>query len=98
MVWPIALDAAGRKKDAEQALAELKLRYGEENSDWVTMFYACRHDSDDAIKWLHTYAAQHERFRVYGYPPYLMNCLNSLREDPRYLEIRHQMGAASGVR
>jgi transcriptional activator of cad operon len=91
MVRPIALDAAGRKKDAEQELAELKLRYGEENADWVALFYACRHESDDAIQWLRTYAVRHTR--LLGYQPYLMNCFNSLRDDPRYQEIKRQMKA-----
>lgn len=89
MVRPIALDAAGRNKDAEQELAELKLRYGEENADWVALFYACRHDSNDAIQWLRTYLARHKR--LLGYQPYLMNCFNNLAEDPRYQEIRRQM-------
>jgi transcriptional activator of cad operon len=88
MVRPIALDAAGRKKDAEQELAELKLHYGEVNADWVALFYACRHDSDAAIQWLRTYAARHKR--LLGYQPYLMNCFNNLAEDPRYQEIRRQ--------
>jgi len=89
MVRPIALDAAGRNTDAEQELAELKMRYREENSDWVALFYACRHDSDAAIQWLRTYLARHKRFA--GYQPYLMNCFNSLGEDPRYQEIRRQL-------
>jgi TolB-like protein/DNA-binding winged helix-turn-helix (wHTH) protein len=89
MVLPIALDAAGRNKDAEQELAELKLRYGEENADWVALFYACRHDSNDAIQWLRTYLARHKR--LLGYQPYLMNCFDNLAGDPRYQEIRRQM-------
>lgn len=89
MVRPIALDAAGRNKDAEQELAELKLRYGEENADWVALFYACRHDSNNAIQWLRTYLARHKR--LLRYQPYLMNCFNNLAEDPRYQEIRRQM-------
>ena len=89
MVRPIALDAAGRNKDAEQELAELKLRYGEENADWVALFYACRHDSNNAIQWLRTYLARHKR--LLGYQPYLMNCFNNLAEDARYQEIRRQM-------
>jgi transcriptional activator of cad operon len=88
-VRPIALDAAGNQKDAEEELADLKLRYGEENADWVALFYACRHDSDDAIQWLRTYLARHKR--LLGYQPYLMNCFNNLAEDPRYREIRRQM-------
>lgn len=91
MVRPIALDAAGHKADAEQALAELKMRYGEENADWVALFYACRHDNDDAIRSLHTYAVRHKR--LLEYQPYLMNCLNSLKDDPRYQEIKRQMHA-----
>lgn len=89
MVRPIALDAAGRNNDAEQELAELKLRYGEENADWVALFYACRHDTNDAIQWLRTYLARH--MRILGYQPYLMSCFNNLAEDPRYEEIRRQM-------
>lgn len=85
MVRPIALEAAGRDKDAEQELAELKLRYGEENADWVALFYACRHDNNDAIQWLHIYLARHKR--LLRYQPYLMNCFNNLAEDPRYQEI-----------
>jgi TolB-like protein/DNA-binding winged helix-turn-helix (wHTH) protein len=87
-VWPITLDAAGRKADAEQKLSELKQRYGDESGDWIALFYACRHDSTDAIQWLRGYLARHSRFP--GYEPYLMNCLNSLRGDARYSEIAHQ--------
>jgi tetratricopeptide (TPR) repeat protein len=92
MVRPIALDAAGRNRDAEQELAELKVHYGEENADWVALFYACRHDSDAAIQWLRTYLAR--RKRLVRYQPYLMNCFNSLRDDPRYQEIRRQTNAS----
>lgn len=77
------------QKDAEEELADLKLRYGEENADWVALFCACRHDGDDAIQWLRTYLVRHKR--LLGYQPYLMNCFNNLAEDPRYREIRRQM-------
>ncbi len=88
MLRPIALDAAGRNKDATQDLAQLKLRYGEEKADWIALFYACRHDSNDAIQWLRIYLARHKR--LLEYQPYLMNCFNNLAEDPRYLEIRRR--------
>jgi TolB-like protein/DNA-binding winged helix-turn-helix (wHTH) protein/tetratricopeptide (TPR) repeat protein len=94
MVRPIALDAAGRKNDAEQGLEELKQRYGEENADWVALFYACRHNSDAAIQWLRNYLVRHKR--LVGYQPYLMNCLNNLGNDPRYQEIRRQLKASGG--
>lgn len=94
MVRPIALDAAGRKKDAELGLAELKQRYGEENADWVALFYACRHDGDAAIQWLRTYLVRHKRLAEYQ--PYLMNCFNNLGDDPRYQAIRRQFEAPGG--
>jgi Tfp pilus assembly protein PilF len=86
-VRPIALDAAGRKKDAEHELAELKLRYGEENADWIALFYACRHDNNDAIFWLRSYLVRHSRLSKYQ--PYLMNCFNNLAQDMRFQQIRH---------
>lgn len=93
-VRAIALDAVGRKTDAEQELTELKLHYGEENADWVALFYACRHDGDAAIQWLRTYLRRHKR--LLGYQPYLMNCFNGLEQDPRYQEIQRQMKGYGG--
>jgi len=85
-VWPITLDAAGHRADAEQKLSELKKSYPDESADWIALFYACRHDNDDAISWLRAYLARHSRLP--GYQPYLMDCLISVRADPRYLELR----------
>jgi hypothetical protein len=88
MVRAIALDAAGRNADAEQEVAELKLRYGETKADWVALFYACRRDNDAAIQWLPSYLAAHTRLLTYQ--PYLMDCFDNLAHDPRYQAIRGQ--------
>jgi TolB-like protein/DNA-binding winged helix-turn-helix (wHTH) protein/Tfp pilus assembly protein PilF len=79
---PIALDAAGRGPDADREINELKVTYGAESADWVALFYACRHDNDAAIEWLNKYLSG--RKWLPGYQPYLMNCLDSLKQDPRY--------------
>lgn len=50
MLLPIVLDAAGRKRDAQRAVQELKLHYGEQNGDWVALYYACGHDADAAVQ------------------------------------------------
>jgi TolB-like protein/DNA-binding winged helix-turn-helix (wHTH) protein len=93
-VWPITLDAAGHKADAEQKLSELKQRYPHESADWIALFYACRHDNNDAIAWLRVYLARHSR--LLAYQPYLMDCLNSLTGDPRYPESRYQDRTPAG--
>ena len=92
ILLPIALDAAGRHSDGELHLAELKLRYGEENADWVGLFYACRHDPDNAMQWLRIYAAKHTHWM--RYQPYLQECLRTLESDPRYQLLEQQMKLA----
>jgi TolB-like protein/DNA-binding winged helix-turn-helix (wHTH) protein/tetratricopeptide (TPR) repeat protein len=86
---PIVLDAAGRKADAQRALKELQVRYGEQNGDWVALYYACHHDFDDAVQWLRTYTARHQELRPYQ--PYLRACLDNLESDPRYQELKRQL-------
>ena len=92
MFLPIVLDAAGRQSDAERELKELQVRYGEQNGDWVALYYACRHDSDDAVRWLRTYAARHQELRPYY--PYLRTCLDNLESDLRYQELKRQLKLA----
>jgi tetratricopeptide (TPR) repeat protein len=93
MLLPIALDAAGRKRDAERAVQELRLRYGEQNGDWVALYYACGHDADAAVQWLRTYAARYKELMPYH--PYLRTCLDSLESDPRYQALRQQLRFAT---
>jgi len=89
MLLPIVLDAAGRKSDAERELKELQVRYGEQNGDWVALYYACRHDSDGAVGWLQTYSVRHRELTPYH--PYLRGCLDNLESDPRYQKLKRQL-------
>ncbi len=95
MLLPIALDAAGRPRDAETVLNELQLKYGDERADWVALFYACRHDREAAIKWLQKYLVRHNR--VSEYQPFLMTCLDSLGNDPRYQKFKRQTTAGTNA-
>jgi TolB-like protein/DNA-binding winged helix-turn-helix (wHTH) protein len=89
MLLPIALEAAGRKQDAERAVQELKQRYGEQNSDWVALYYACGHDADSAVQWLQSYATRHKELMPYR--PYLQACLDNLKSDVRYQALIRQL-------
>ena len=89
MLLPIVLDAAGRRSDAELKLKELEVRYGDQNGDWVALYYACRNDADSAVKWLRTYAARHRELAPYH--PYLRACLDNLEPDSRYQELKRQL-------
>jgi TolB-like protein/DNA-binding winged helix-turn-helix (wHTH) protein len=86
---PIVLDAAGRKSDAERALKELQVRYGEQSSVWVVLYYACRHDSGAAVESLQRYVARYQELRPMR--PYLRACLDNLESDPRYQELKRQL-------
>jgi transcriptional activator of cad operon len=86
---PIVLDAAGHKSDAERELQELQVRYGEQDGVWIALYYACRHDSDNAIQWLHRYTARYQELRPLR--PYLRACLENLESDPRYQEVKPQL-------
>ena len=92
MLLPIVLDAGGRKSDAERAVRELKLRYGDQNGDWIALYYACEHNADAAVQWLRTYAARNTELMPYH--PYLQKCLNGLNSDSRYQALRQQLRVA----
>ena len=83
------LDAAGRKVDAERALKELQVRYGEQNGIWVALYYACRNDSGAAVESLQRYAARYQEIRPIR--PYLQACLDNLESDSRYQALKRQL-------
>jgi TolB-like protein/DNA-binding winged helix-turn-helix (wHTH) protein len=85
---PIVLDAAGRSEDAEHSVLDLKERFGTVNEDWIGLFYACRHDAPEAVKWLRAYAAKHPQWAEYQ--PRLQGCLRSLEGQPIYEQFRQQ--------
>jgi Tfp pilus assembly protein PilF len=55
-----ALDAAGRKSDADRAIAAYELKYADDDPGGIAAFYACRHDTERTIQWLSRFLATHQ--------------------------------------
>jgi transcriptional activator of cad operon len=87
-----ALDAAGRKGDADRAIAVYELNHAD-NPGRIAAFYACRHDAERAIPWLKTFAAKHEG--EYHDLPYAEACFKNVESDARYQALRRKMKAES---
>ena len=57
---PLALDALGRKAEAEQAMAAAEARFGVDMAYQIAYFYARRGDSALSLKWLERARQQHD--------------------------------------
>jgi tetratricopeptide (TPR) repeat protein len=86
---PFALDAAGRKSDADRAIATYELKYADDGPGVIAEFYACRHDVDRAVKWFSAWAARHTG--VYSDFPYRVDCLKNVESDPRFKTLRQRV-------
>jgi TolB-like protein len=86
---PLALDALGRKADADRALA-IAVKAGSQGWAYQTaLIYARRHDSDSAFAWLNrAYEMRDPGLAIFvkGDP-----MLESLRADPRYQALLRKM-------
>ncbi len=87
-----ALDAAGRKVDADRAIAMYELNHADKPGR-IAAFYACRHDAERAIQWLGSFAARHEG--EYHDLPYAEACFNNVESDPRYQALQRKMKTES---
>jgi tetratricopeptide (TPR) repeat protein len=84
----MALDALGRRSEAEAAIAFAEEKWGDAMSYQISYFYAARNDRDRAFAWLERAYRQHDggllnlkvdsRFR-------------NLRQDPRYTQLLRRM-------
>jgi tetratricopeptide (TPR) repeat protein len=84
---PFALDALGRKSEADAEMAKLERKYGTQMAYFFAEFYACRKDLDRAISWL-------ERgFNQVTYDDVTTNrfCMKNLDSDPRYKALLRKM-------
>jgi len=84
-ILPFALDAAGRRSEADRAIADYDAAYlgRDPAATWInTMFYACRRDGERAIQWLSRFAAEHNG--VHPTPPEQEECERFLQSDPRF--------------
>jgi TolB-like protein len=85
---PFALDAAGRRSDADRAIAAYQRKHADDAGE-IAAFYACRHDADRSIHWLETFAAQHSG--AYDSFAYRRECFRNLASDARYRPLRERL-------
>ncbi len=84
---PFALDALGRKSEADEEVATLEAKYGAHAPAAIGYFYACRKDADRAILWLDRAFRQH----ILDITSAAHSCLRNLNSDPRYKALLHKM-------
>jgi TolB-like protein len=78
---PLALDALGRRVDADQAIVGAEQMYGNGMAYQIAYIYASRNDVDHAFYWLERAYQQHDSGLAYTkVDPMLKN----LERDPRY--------------
>ena len=84
----LALDALGRKAEADRALAVAKAKYAGVVEYPIAVFYANRNDLDEAFAWLdHAYKLHDGWVPWVPWDPLLKN----LRGDPRYKAFLRKM-------
>lgn len=80
--------AAGKKKDADEALKNFINKYNRDWAYYIATIYAFRNEKDNAIQWLQTALNRKDTYLVYvkGDP-----LLKNIKADPRYLAILRRM-------
>jgi adenylate cyclase len=85
----IALDALGRKPEADAALAELERNDGNSRAYDIALIYAKRRDADQAFKWLDRAYRQHETHITWvKVEPFLKN----IQQDPGFTPLLIKLG------
>jgi TolB-like protein/DNA-binding winged helix-turn-helix (wHTH) protein/Tfp pilus assembly protein PilF len=84
-----ALDAAGRKSDADRAIAAYELKYAEDDPGGIAAFYACRHDTERTIQWLSRFLAKLQG--EYHGLPNRQTCFKNVESDSSYMAWRQQL-------
>jgi hypothetical protein len=84
-----ALDAAGRKSDADQAITAYELKYGDDDPGGIAAFYACRRDTQRTIQWLGRFVAKHQG--EYHDLPNREDCFKNVESDPSYKTLRQKL-------
>jgi TolB-like protein/Flp pilus assembly protein TadD len=88
---PLALDALGRKSDADRALAEAEKTAAGGASYQIALIHAARKDTDGAFAWLDRAYRQRDAGMLWIKADPL---LKSLRPDPRFQELLRKMHLA----
>jgi tetratricopeptide (TPR) repeat protein len=84
----LALDALGRKREADQALAHAERTVAGKKAFLIALIYAARKDHDRAFAWLDRALRQRDGDLLYIKGDPLMN---SLVSDPRYAAFLQKM-------
>jgi TolB-like protein/DNA-binding winged helix-turn-helix (wHTH) protein/tetratricopeptide (TPR) repeat protein len=84
-----ALDAAGRKSDADRAIAAYELKYADDDPGGIAAFYACRHDTERTIQWLSRFLAKHQD--EYHDLPNREACFKNVESDSSYKAWRQKL-------
>jgi TolB-like protein/DNA-binding winged helix-turn-helix (wHTH) protein/Tfp pilus assembly protein PilF len=84
-----ALDAAGRKSDADREIAAYELKYADDDPGGIAAFYACRHDTERTIRWLSRFLAKHQG--EYQDLPNREACFKNVESDSTYKALRQKL-------
>jgi TolB-like protein/Flp pilus assembly protein TadD len=86
----LALDALGRKSEADRALAIAEIKYAGKVQYPIAVVYANRNDRDKAFAWLDRAYRSHD-----GWVPWVTwdPSLKNLTSDPRYTAYIHRISA-----
>jgi TolB-like protein/DNA-binding winged helix-turn-helix (wHTH) protein/Tfp pilus assembly protein PilF len=85
LTLPIALDAAGRKDEADHAAAEYEVQHAKDDPGEIAVFYACRNDVDHAIVWLRKFSETYSG--EFATLPNRIACLRNIESDSRYVAL-----------
>jgi tetratricopeptide (TPR) repeat protein len=85
---PLALDALGRRPEADQALALAEKNFGDRKPYLIALIYAARHDIDLSFAWLDRAVRQRDGDLIFikGEP-----LVRNLLPDPRYRQLMRTM-------
>jgi transcriptional activator of cad operon len=83
---PSALDAMGRKSEADRDIAVVEGKYGAKAPGMIAPFYVCREDWGQALIWLDRAYRQRDTWLLWEFP-----CRKQISRDPRYKAFRHRM-------
>jgi TolB-like protein len=85
----IAHHELGHEAKGQQALDELRQRFGHGEAYQIALVYAARGDTDAAFEWLdRAFTERNQRLRYMKFDPLLRN----IRGDPRYAALVERMG------
>jgi TolB-like protein/DNA-binding winged helix-turn-helix (wHTH) protein/Tfp pilus assembly protein PilF len=84
-----AVDAAGRKSDADRAITAYELKYADDDAGGIAAFYACRHDTERTIQWLSRFLAKHQG--EYHDLPNREACFKNVESNSSYKAWRQKL-------